>query len=290
MDKLSWFDIIKKSWHLSFARASFFVYGGVLSIPILVQVFFPSLSTDLSPALIQEYIAHNPFSSCITLLLFFSSIVFGKSRLILGLAEALKEKKSRPQTDWRSFALSLKKGFLIDSRFAFFSILLITVVALPSLMAMAIIGTVSSVLTFLSLSVLLPVLFTASLIREVLYLYLLLTSLRFQSSLETSIHFFNKYRSIIFSFGFFILGLSLLFTFSSNLVMLGIVALLRSTLSSLSEGIIISGGTFILFAWYEVFRQAMWLIFFEQLARPQNNPEKEGELIIKEGVTETSSL
>lgn len=289
MEKFSFLDILVTSWHLSRARARFYFFGLLIALPaVTLSLFLTPLENLPQEELLAYFTLHwlplLPF--LLTAILF---TLYGKSNLIITLNHHLRHSLntsfSLPQS-LRPF----KKAVMIDLATTCFFLLLLATLSLPSLVAFLTLGNIPHGLTSLGIFILLPIIVIGFFLRELIFFYFLLSPLRFYASLEASANFLVRFRSLCFLFGMMFIGISLLFTFSWNLVMLSIVALLQNIFPSISEDAIFFVGGVIAIAWYEVFRQALWFTFFTRLATPKDPAPTEVVVVLKEEASELPSV
>ena len=286
MEKISFLKIFFESWRLSFARPHFFVFGLLLTISTAVRFFvFPSSETLTLPFL-KEFLENHLLFVFLFIILSFLLATIGKSSLVMTLAKEMKNDRSSHSVPLPSLIPSIKKGFLIDLSLALFFLCLIIILLLPALVAILTLNTLPSALSLLSLTVLLLIGIAAFFIREFAYFYYLLSPLGFRSALESSALLFHHYRFLSLLFGLCFLSVTLLFTFSWNLVMLGIVALTQKIFPAVSENAVFLIGILVFFSWYELFRQSAWLIFFRHLALPKKDASEEEPLSVENGTPE----
>jgi hypothetical protein len=287
MEKISFSTIVQESWRISFSRASFFVFGALMALPFTGQLFIPSYLPEES---LKSFLEQHSFFIFLLLISLSVAKLFGKSNLIVSLNTTLKNIGARPRISWRNSWKHFVKAFLIDTILFLFFLVLITILLLPSFFSFAFFGTFPSLLLLFGILILVPVLLISFFIREFSFFYFLLSPVNLRGAFETSATLFMKHRSICLLFGLFALLLGLLFTFCLNLAMLGIVALFHSNPLLSEEGALLGTGLFFL-SWYEVFWQAMWLNFFQQLAAPKNEvPEEPTKVGFEEKISEIPSV
>lgn len=268
MEELSFFTLLNKSWHLSHARFRFFLFGGCIALPLASQSLLPLANVTKEEEVIALVSAY-PGYTLAFLLLHFSCIWLGKSQLIPALYSELRSENSQHTTSPSlSPSSPLKKTAILDIILGLFLFLVIIVLLLPSLLSFLMYQNIPETLITLGLLVFLPLFFLTFLIREFSLFYFLLSPLRLFPSLERGVSLFLGKRFLSLSFGLFCFFLSILFTFSLNLVMLGGVVLWQRFLLSEAVPFLPFVVSFIGLTWYIVFSQALWLTFFVTLASP----------------------
>ena len=112
-----------------------------------------------------------------------------------------------------------------------------------------------------------------TIVREYSLAYALLTPLRFWSTFESAARLYIRFQIPSLLYGVFLLLITVVFTFFSNLVMLGITALLQ-TLSFTGNTVITTLVVSFLFSSYAVYEQALWITFFRSLVLPPKTPSE----------------
>ncbi len=260
-------EMIVETWRLSLRRRQFWMFGLLLSLPLLVQA---TLLSDIpkEPSLLYTYITTHSqellfffFVTCITSLI-------GKSGLILSFARASqKELHLSLHRLYQAVGQSLK----IEIVTLLFLLCLGLFLSVPFVIALTSFGSVPSSLWWLALLFIIPVTLVMLIIREFTFFYFLLTpDLRFRSAIEASIALFQKHSLSALHFILLVLTLTLLFTFFLNLAMLSIVALSHLLLPNLADAVLVTVGSFFALSVFEVIRQGLWFRYFERLAKPKS--------------------
>ena len=281
MENFSFLDIFRQAWRLSFSYAAL-VFGSLMTC-LLIALANISSTTSLVPDF--------NFPSLTVGLIFFLIFLFCKSGLILFYDHAIQKKRSKKinlTQIWQCYHRTLFLGVLFTS----FVFLLIAILSLPLILVWMRTGEISSALLFLSLCTFLPLAFFVSLIQEFSFYYFLLTPLSVRGAIENSLQIFSRHIVLSIRFFVFILAISILFTFSTNLVMLGIVVLsqkLITLVSITSFPLVILQSVCI--GWFSTLVQALWILFFHHLAVPKN-PDlvQEENVLLKESVGETPAV
>ncbi len=287
MERIPFSIIIQESWRISFTRASFFIFGLFMALPFVGQFFLPTQMTE--KAWFTFFQTH-PLLIFFVLFTLSLSKLFGKSNLIVALHHLTKEKTPLRIFSFQSLWKNFVKGVFIDTLLFVFFLLLFAILLLPSLFSFLFLGTLPHALPFLGLLIFLPVALMSFFIREFSFFYLVLSPLSLRASFEASTTLFMKHRNVCLLFGLFTLLIGVLFTFSLNLAMLGIVALFRGNPFLSEEGALVGTSLFFL-SWYEIFWQALWLNFFKRLATPKNKaPEEAHQVGYEEKISEIPSV
>lgn len=287
MEKISFSAIVQESWRTSFSRASLFVFGTLMALPFTGQFFMPAHLTEEPLKTLSEERFFLLFFLFLGLSL---AKLFGKSNLIVALNEVKASKNDPWSITLKKYWQYFTKAVFIDTLILIFFVILLTILLLPSLFSFAFFGTFLPLLLFFGMLILVPVIFISLFIREFSFFYFLLSPLKIRSAFEASAALFMKHRGLCLLFGLFSLLIGILFTFSLNLAMLGIVALFHNN-PFLSEEVALVGAGLFFLAWYEVFWQAMWLNFFKQLATPKNEaPEESTKVSFEEKASEIPSV
>ncbi len=288
MTSFSFVDILSDSWRLSLRRRQLWIGGAILALPILAQTYYladaPSQSSEL-----LSYITNHFRETSLFLIITFVCSLIGKSCLIL-LLHRVSSRKDTPSISRRTLRQAIVRGLLIELSLLLFIFLVGFVLALPLLMAFMTLGAIPPVLHWLTLVVILPISLVIFILREFVFFYFLLTpGIRFKSALEASVALFQRNTSLSVQFFLFFLWGALLFTFSLNLVMLGIVALSHALFLSMADTSMLVG-SFVALAFYEIVRQTVWFLFFQKLATPQDPLETTLPAILKKEITEISGV
>jgi hypothetical protein len=288
MTSFSFVDLLSDSWRLSLRRRQLWIGGAILALPILAQTYYLTDVPSQSSELISYITTHFREVSLFLIITFVCSLI-GKSLLILLLHRATS-KKDTSSISRRTLRQAIVRGLLIELSLLLFILLVGCVLALPLLMALMSLGTIPPILHWLSLVVILPISLVVFILREFIFFYFLLTpGIRFKSALEASVALFQRNTSLSVQFFLFFLWGALLFTFSLNLVMLGIVALSHVLLPSMADTSMLVG-SFVALAFYEIVRQTVWFQFFQKLATPQDPVETTLPAILKKEITEISGV
>ncbi len=290
MEKISFLDIFMTSWRLSISRRTFLVFGFFIALPLAAQIFLlPPVDTSPTDQWLTEITLH-PTRTIFFLLGYFLFTLFGKGNLIVSLGQTRRDKKES-LFSFPSLSRTFSRALILDASIGAFLIVLLILLALPTLIASRTIGSVPETLSLLTLLTFAPIAIVVFFVREFSYFYFLLSPLRLKTALEVSTNYFLHHRTIALWFGLFSLLLSLLFTFFLNLAMLAIVALFQRFTPALPEAIVVFVGSLICFTWYTTFRQTLWFTFFQYLATPKDKTKVvETKTILEEKISESPSV
>lgn len=289
MEKISFLDILIRSWRLSFARFHFFFFGFCMALPLASRFLLPLPNTPLDGKTLIGIVTTYPRTTLSLLTFSLVFTLFGKSQLIPALYRELrpnpsKQRAAHPLFRWQDLQTTLILEGLVSLLFFFVLIIL----ASPSLLSLFLYQSIPDSLIVLGTLAALPILISLFLIREFSLFYALLTPLRLFSAAERGVSLFIQKRSPSLVFSVFSFLISILFTISLNLVMLGSIVLLQRLpllTSSLPAFFVSLTG----FTWYTIFNQALWLTFFVELAAPKDtSPETVPPL--KEEVSEIPTI
>ncbi len=289
MDKLSFIDILSESFQISRIQTRLFVFGFFIALPLAVETVFLQTDGSLTLEKIQLLTSHSSKELTIFFVVALLSSLIGKSGLITMIDRLIRKKEHA--LSFPSLASLFRTTFRalrIDLVVIFFLISYLCILFLPVFLAALGGKAVPSVLYTFIFFAFLPVMAIVFLLREFTYYYFLLSPLAFLSSLRNAVNFFLRYQSACFSFGLFFLFLTALFTFSANLVMLGIVVLSEKFIPQASMPLLFVG-SFIL-AWYGILRQTLWLLFFHTLATPKEHFENESTSPLKKESLEVPTV
>ncbi len=283
MKNFSFFDIFRQAWRLSFSYAA--LTFGLLIACLLTAIAITSPSPPFSS------VPSHDVRSILVCLIFFLIFLFSKSSLILLFDRAIQKKLSKkinlPHI-WRGYRRALFLGVLTTS----FVLIIIATFSLPLFLFWLRTGELSSALLSLSLFTFLPLAVFISLIQEFSFCYFLLSPLSARDAIENSLRLFSRHTVLSIRFLLFILAIGLLFTFSANLVMLGVVTISQKMVASVS---IASPLMVVLQAlcigWFYTLEQALWVLFFHHLAIPKDPPLTQKEdILLEESVGETTAI
>lgn len=278
MEKTSFYKLILEACTTTFTKKLPWVFGSFVALSSLIE---SKINTDITNApsfevLFQTVSQKSPQElGAVFFVLFFLFILsaFGKGNLIVSLS-FVTNKNNLPHhpTTLRALSKNFTSTFLLECIAFFFLVAIIGIFSIPVLLASGTNpGAVPILLNFAILTFI-PIALVVSLIKEFSFIYILLSPLKIRSSIEASRLLFSRYMTRSFFFILLTLLLTGLFTFCVNLVILWITVLLEKISLSTTQESISFLISFLLFAWFTIFLQALWIAFFKSIARPKTNP------------------
>jgi hypothetical protein len=314
MDKINYLQIIKDAWLITWKNRYLWWFGFFVALSSGggMNFFSPGGEWKKSdPIHEQQALAfvsqniHWIILLVITLLLLFTLFlilgIIGRGALIASIAKNSKGKVSTFKIAWKEGRKNFWKIFNINialGLFFFFTfIILITPVAVLLINENYIIG---GLLAFLAVIIFIPIAILASYLKTYGYLYSVLGKLSFWSSLENAYTLFvkNIYSSIIMGLIFIPLSIIMMLIVLAPIPILLVIFLAFGAGAYFAFGkilalIIGSIGILIFMLYilfvrsiYETFSQAIWILFFHEIAKPKEpetitEVETETEPIIK---------
>jgi len=292
MGKLSFPKLILEAYSTTFTRKLPWIFGSFIAFSSLVE---SKINTDITNAssfeeLFQIIIQKSPQELWYVFLILFGLFILntlGKGNLIVSLSfitnkNHLSHYPITPRAIWKNF-VSL---FLLECIAFIFLILILGVLSLPFLIASKTNPATLPILLNFALLTFIPLAFIVSLVKQFTFLYVLLSPLKIRTAIEAGSSLFSKFMTPSLIFSFLTLLLTVLFTFFVNLVILGITVF-SEKISLAQEALFLSFVvSFILFTWFALFLQALWITFFKSIALPQE-PQK---IIEEEVIIERSAL
>lgn len=290
MGKLPFYEFFSQAWRVSISpRRITLIFGLIIAISnvaaswldiVLPYIFSLDKFTLIFPARIYGEV----FLVFVWLTLFFLVGVFGKGNLIASLSY-IAGKVGLPNYP-NTFA-ALRKNFfrtvVIDVA-AFFSLIAaIAIILLPLGIASAKNPNVMNLLMTLGFITLIPIVIVIFFIRQYSLFYFLLSPVSFRGAVETACSLFSKFFLKSLSFGLFFIALAALFTFCLQFIILGVVFIADKIYFPLEEQFVSLAVSFVFFAWFAIFQQALWLAFFKSIAGVRESQkvatEKENVLV-----------
>ncbi|OGI14864.1 MAG: hypothetical protein A3E38_03020 [Candidatus Moranbacteria bacterium RIFCSPHIGHO2_12_FULL_54_9] len=295
MEKFSFHTLLAPAWRASTAKKLPWIFGMIIA---LVGIYESRLGTPLGEAAsLQElaslFSSYTPYEMLSLTLVFLAlSIVgiFGKSNLIAALAfvAGKTESPNHPAT-----LPAIRKNFfwaLALECIAFLLLLAVVgIVAIPFLIASWQNPEALTSLAHLGILTLIPVIIIIFFIKEYALFYLLLSPLPLRGAIEVGGALFSRRIGTSLLFGAFSFLLMAFFTFCLNLVILGIDALTKSIAAPFAGTTLSLIASAVLFAWFAIFQQALWIAFFKAIATPPEIPEAEGAVAEKENTLPNSN-
>lgn len=288
--KLPFYEFFLQAWQVSIsARKKILILGLIVSISNIaasrLDIVSPYIfSLDKFTLIFPTRIYSEAFLVFIWLALFFFVGAFGKGNLIVSLSY-IAGKVGLP--NYPNTFGALRKNFfrtvVIDVA-AFFSLIAaIAIILLPLGIASAKNPNVMNLLLTLGLLTLIPIVVVIFFIRQYSLFYFLLSPVSFRGSIETACALFSKFFLKSLSFGLFFVLLTAIFTFCLQFIILGIVFAADKISLPLEEQLVSLAVSFVFFAWFAIFQQAMWLAFFKSIAGTRDTQkvatEKENVLV-----------
>lgn len=278
--------LLLSAWRYSFRSRLFWLWGGVAASAPLVQNFWLDQKQLVSAEDLFSYLSTFGYKENILFFLFlFILITFsllGKSNLTSLLHE--QEKKDRAIEKGTSHTpspfLLLWRGFKVECVTFLFFLFLLIILGTPGFLASSYNPQSASLLLMLGSITFLCVAFIFFFVKEFAFFYSVLSPLSLRQCFENGSRLFYRFPWQSASLGITTLLLIILFTFATNLVMLGITVLLNSIgFSQISLPVILLT-SFLLLTWTSIFLRALWTLFFLEIARPKNPETTKEELPI----------
>lgn len=273
IEKLSFYEFFLQAWRASISpKRVTLIFGLIVAISNIaasrLDIVFPYIfSLNKFVLMFPEKIYDEVFFIFLWAALFFTIGVFGKGNLIVSLSY-IAGKIGLP--NYPNTFTALKKNFLNTLKvelLALFSLLAVTfIILLPLGIASANNPNVMNLLIILGLLTFIPTAIIIFFIKQYSLFYFLLSPVSFRGSIETACTLFSKFFLKSVLFGLFFLALMALFTFFLQMIILGVVFLAQKISLSLEEQIISFAVSFVFFAWFAIFQQALWLAFFKSIA------------------------
>lgn len=260
--------LISEAWTSSRTKKFPWVFGvliagaGLIGSHMVAGLFAASSFSEFA-SLVREKSPEETVFLVLTFLALFASGVYGKGNLIVSLSFIVNKSKlpNHPHT-LRAQVQNFARTFIIECLAVLILLVIGGILCLPFVIATEKNPAVVTMLQGFGLLTFLPLAIIVFLIKQYTLFYSLLPLLSLRRSIETSIALFLRFVSSSFIFTILTFLLALLFTFLVNLVILEITALGISS--------IIIFVSFIFYAWYAVFEQALWLCYFKSIARPKD--------------------
>lgn len=284
MEKLLFREFFLEAWRATTKKSLPWIFGAVIGIASILETKLDIIIPEtVTPDTLTDILTQQTPSEwvwvCLSLALLWFIGIFGRSNLIpaLSFVTGKKDLPNHPNTLpalWANFLRGLcLEGVLL------LAILLFTIpLSLPFWLASSRNPEAMSPLTILAILTLIPIIIILFFIRQYAFLYSLLSPIGIRGAFEASAKLFSRYMLPSLLFGIFAFILTFLFTFSLNLAILSVSAL-ATAISIPPEKIFLSlilGGVF--FAWFAIFQQTLWMVFFRTIAKEENReksvPEK----------------
>ena len=282
MEKPSFPVMLSDSFRFSRTRG-LLLFGIPIALSLAAEGYFIESEQAITLQALQDLVSRHPYDTAIFLVVSYIFSLIGKSGLICSLD--LLTKKDSPKKIFPPLSIllrSLFRGMALDFFIVLFFLVIMCILSLPFLIASDMFETVPDSLITLFIIVIIPILIVAMFVRQFSFFYFLLSPVRLRAAFETSMDLLLRHRRICFMFGILLLIIALLFTFSFNLVMLGIVMLFQKLAPEVPQAALLFIGILALFTWYETFKQTLWFLFFRSLALPKAPETSDAEPVTLE--------
>ena len=285
--------LLLSAWRYSFRSRLFWLWGGVAASAPLIQNFWLDQKQLVSAEDLFSYLSTFGYKENILFFLFlFILITFsllGKSNLTSLIHEQEKKDRAIDKVPSRTLSplLLLWRGFKVECVAFIFFLFLLIILGTPAFLASSYNPQSASLLLVLGSITFFCVAFIFFFVKEFAFFYSVLSPLSLRQCFENGSRLFYRFPWQSASLGITTLLLIILFTFATNLVMLGITVLLNSIgFSQISLPVILLT-SFLLLTWTSIFLRALWTLFFLEIARPKNPETTKEELPIPtEGASE----
>ncbi len=272
-EKISFYTLTLLSYKKTFLQKTPWIFGSILSLVMILENKVFSFAQNIhSPQELWLLISHQTFHTLsIFLCIFIGFIllsVFARGNLIASLHFLLKNKK-----DSSHKKISLLKNmwtvFSIEAYFLLLFFPLASILLLPIFIPSLNNSPLIPLLTRFALITLLFCFLFFSLLKQFIFCYSIFSFIPLLTAFRLGLTLFRKHFFLSSLFFFFTLFLSGLFTFLVNIVILGTVALTQWIHFSWGEKNIETVSLFILFSFFAVFLQTLWILFFQSIAEPK---------------------
>lgn len=283
-------ELLFRAWNLSFSSPVFFWLGSLLALTTAVENFFPlspfkdniSLHELLSITELPENFSSWIFLACGVFLI----RAFGTGNLIIAITKFQKHFPTKSRVYKRSLFKNFSRTFFLEMIVLLFLFGIAFVLFVPILFALQYNESAIAPIASGGLFLFTLIAIIAFFIQKFGLFYRLLSPLRWHTSLEKGATLFSKNTRRCLLFGVLYCVLFILFTFCLNVVMLNIVAITQQVGFSFIDIPLSLALTLPCFAWWSVFGQSLWLLFFQDLATPKIK-EKARKASLKEGLPES---
>jgi hypothetical protein len=265
MEKAPFSELLLQAWRASSPKAGTFIFGvlvasGMAAEQLAIQAFGQPVSESFAAWLRDAWTDHTVVVSGVFLGMLLIHM-FGQANLIVALSHR-KVVRFRMVDMAERFA----KAVSIDLTAGVALGILALVFATPSLVALSNNRGAFEGAALLGVFAFLPVVCAVLFIRQYGLFYLLLSSLRFRSSIDQGTALFLKFFLRSIAFFIFSFAIAVVFTFFLNAAMLGTSSLFTKVGFGYFSRQAALGIGFVGFVWYTVFDQALSLGFFEDIA------------------------
>ena len=296
MERVSFYELLLRAWNISWSGFKPYIFGGLLALVVISQnIFTTTLPRFSSWTEAVNFLQSEGWGVVMGVsLLLFLVYIFGKSNLIGLLSEIEKTFNKTKVSKTRSAPLLPRnltrlflRGLALEGTVFLFLLFITILLALPVFLAWWMDRQVLDTLSVLAAIVFIPVAAVIFLSSRFALFYFLLSPLRLRSSLENGYALFSRYVVRTLLFGLFSFALAIIFTFCLNLLMLNISLVAEYAPSDFLARYLPLLLSFPFLAWWSILDQALWLSFFEDLARPKDKVDAgREEVLIKDRAPE----
>ena len=296
MKKINYWEIIKKSWEISWKNKYLWWFGFFIAISGGggMNLSFPGGGDDMSTAKkqqmmhwIEQNISIIVIIGLILLLIFVLLLILNiisRGALISSIEKRIKCEMVTFRSAWKEGKKNFWKIFNLNVLLGLFLMLTLFILSLPIIILMAnksyLIG---GILIILAIIIFIPIAILTAYLKIYGYLYAVLGKLKFWASLENAYNLFikNIWASILMSLIFIPIGIVVMLAILAAIPVLLLVFGLLAALAYFVGGTIAAVGVgiigFIVFLIYnffiqsivQVFAQAIWINFFHEIAKPK---------------------
>lgn len=275
MEKVYFHKLLSQAWIASRAKKLPWIFASVVALAGLIgNRVNAGLGEASSPEELFHIIAQKSPQEVwyifLGLSVFFVVSIIGKSNLIVSLSFiAYKNNLPNHPTTPRAIGSNFIRSFLLECIALLLLVVTIGVLSLPLLIASETNPIALPSLIIFSSLTFIPIALIIFLMKQFALFYLLLSPLSIRGSIETSGVLFSRFFSLSLLFVFFSFFVTIFFTFFANLVILGITVLSKNIPLPFGEGVLPLIASFVFFAWFALFEQALWLAFFQSIGGKQ---------------------
>lgn len=273
MERLNFQDFFLQAWRASISKKLPWLFGIVLAgVMSAAEIFLrTSVPENVTASELVRIFSENNLQEWITpfflLTLLFVIGTASRGNLIASLAfVAGKKSLENYPTSLRAVGKNSLRALALEVSIILTLLLAIGIVSLPLFIAATYNPATLELLVTLGIFTLMPILLVIFFIREYALLYLLLSPLSVRGAIEAGCTLFSRFVFPSLLLGLFLYVITTLFTFCLKLVILGITALSHTILMPLEDNSLSLIISFVFFAWFAIFQQALWIAFFKAIA------------------------
>lgn len=288
MEKISFSTLISTAYREIFTKKMPWIFGSILAFVLICEDRFVSSFTNItSKEELQSFLERQSLSDGGFFLFIVLSLIlinaFGKGNLIDSLSFLIHKEGNIPSKKIPKNTFFKKASSVLFIEITFFLLLfgIFLILCLPLLVASSMNTSALPLLTSLCFYTFLFLFFILSTLKQFVFLYALLSHIHLRSAFNLSISLLSKNIFPSLSFSLFSLAFSLLFTFFVNTAILGITALAKKIGNIQEEQSLSLVVSFVLFTWFIVFLQALWILFFRAIALPKELKKITDEIIVE---------